>query len=350
MNVDTQGAIDLAILASRFAWSWTDSDFASLREEAGWTVSGQSDLPSEFVTSIQIDHPVGRISRSRVSPLLPGQTVEYLRVRLSQPAELEAGDGYADTNFTDSVLMNEFAALGRALVSAIGPVSVSQPGRMPKLCWEYPTVVIAVSASYGYLDLVLYNPEYRRWLIRLDELNDDDDDDDDHDDDDDDDHYDDGDDYLTVPPRYSRIISLEPSWPHVYSTFFDAISDMERYDVIDVSTDEREYLQISYDSAYRYIDDSRHPDFQLSDTVVLICKLFIDPIADARYLNDAIALSAMANAGWIRIENESINLWHLSIDWPVHDEVLREFVDKAISVLRDCSGIVDPTSLELRLI
>ncbi|MEC3955815.1 DUF6301 family protein [Nocardia sp. CDC153] len=339
MRVDTQGAIELVRFAARHNWEWTEGGITALCDATGWSAEDeevQSDQrgTSWLATNLQVDRPSAQVSRGRISPLLAGQTIESVRVPVSDQVRTDNARTESEVLDEGRMMLDAFTDLGNALVTAVSPPSQSKPGLTPSIRWEHPTVVISLQGTPSGLVVTFDNPVYIGWIDQLDQFHvtDADLDLDDEFDDEDSDEYEE-------PSPYSSIEALNLNSADANYAVARVVLDLRRTGVVDLTYNDQRVLQISYRSR----DDSDQ-----FDTISLTCNLIVDPFGDSRCLNESSVESVLTGAGWVRIENGPGNFWRMVVDWPAHYETIFAFADKVVSALRQYFSFEDPSLLELK--
>ncbi|MFE3189855.1 DUF6301 family protein [Nocardia sp. NPDC059240] len=153
MHEGGEPAVDLAVVAAEFDWTWSETDVGRFAAAAGWDLGQWSpDSGSPIRTHLPVASPL-------VWPFVDGN-LKYIHVGVSDRFDTEDPVG-------KEALYERFKQLGRGMKDGLGDarIEVLSRGFGLRFCWSRPLVFVElVGYSQQGIDLRLTNPEYEAWM------------------------------------------------------------------------------------------------------------------------------------------------------------------------------------------
>ncbi|MFC3961724.1 DUF6301 family protein [Nocardia jiangsuensis] len=163
MHADIDRAIRAVRAARDFAWSWTVADLPVFATAVGWTLVDFDREYPRFITDLAVNRPDTPVSIAvPPSPFPPGQLnrigFNVTDVVLDDPEVKTAVDEAFDE------LVHQLFQTVRQRPTH----SWTTPTR--GLYWEFPHLVLEVTASSRKVGVSLINPAYLRWNEEIAEI------------------------------------------------------------------------------------------------------------------------------------------------------------------------------------
>ncbi|WP_327144417.1 DUF6301 family protein [Nocardia sp. NBC_01327] len=146
MQVDIQGAVEIARIATEPDWDWSTDGLRRFCAAAGWEITNQNGSGSASLrTTLRVGRPKSRVyGNPRKTNLITTFVTD-----VADPATPGLSDWLAGT----------FDQLRAAFTTILGEPSRYEPGREATISWDRPNLTIELSMIWQAISMRLVRPD-----------------------------------------------------------------------------------------------------------------------------------------------------------------------------------------------
>ncbi|MFF0632979.1 DUF6301 family protein [Nocardia sp. NPDC004151] len=150
MRADIDAAVKIVRAAAGFDWSWAVADLERFSETLDWEVSERRPRGATLDTGLHVNWP-------KANAIIDAAGVREITVWVSDIAETL-------DDIVSCAIADGFEEIHAQLVEYFGPPSREVIGEVPRSGWQFPNVVVFLTAGLKALEVSIVNPDHQRRL------------------------------------------------------------------------------------------------------------------------------------------------------------------------------------------